>query len=260
MKNLKHVQSVKKKSLRASLVFHASILALGFLPFAAQQIEEQHDEMQVIPIRFAEFASKSEGLQAKSPKVVEEIKPVNEQPKDITGSDTPEPAEEPVPVTEDVTIESDVVEETVEEVEASENNEEIETDEASAQGGFEATSTEGNAEGSAAEGEKSGSNGIDGDGVITRKIIYRDDISKVAHKDGKIVLNLCIDRFGRIREMKYNEEESTIHDTGLVREAMDVAVNYRFEKDFNAAVRECGQLTFIFDVEKVQANEILVMQ
>jgi hypothetical protein len=216
--------------------------------------------MQIIPIRFAEFASKSEGLQAKSPKVIEEVRPVNEEPKETVGSNTPEPAEEPVPVTEDVTIESDVVEETAKEVEASENTEEIEAEEASAQGGFEATNTEGNAEGSSAEGENSGSNGIDGDGVITRKIIYREDISKVAHKNGRIVLNLCIDRFGRIREMKYNEEASTIQDTGLVREAMDVAVNYRFEKDFNAAVRECGQLTFIFDVEKVQENEIVVMQ
>lgn len=242
------------------MAFHVSILALGFLPFAAQQIEEKQVEMQVIPIRFAEFASQSEGLQSKSPKVIEEVRPVNEEPKETVGSDTPEPAEEPVPVTEEVETESDVVEETVNEVEASENSEEVEAEEASAQGGFDATITEGNAEGSSAEGDKSGSNGIDGDGVITRKIIYREDISKVAHKNGKIVLNLCIDRFGRIREMKYNEEESTIYDTGMVREAMDVAVHYRFEKDFNAAVRECGKLTFIFDVEKVRTNEILVMQ
>ena len=65
-----------------------------------------------------------------------------------------------------------------------------------------------------------------------------------------IVVDVCIDRQGKILFARNNGEETTIENMEMVRHALDIASNYRFETDYSAALRECGSLTFVFDIEK----------
>ena len=120
----------------------------------------------------------------------------------------------------------------------------------SAIGGSDATNIEGDQEGTEAEGEEDGLAGLDGDGILTRKIIYREDITQVAEQSGIIAVNVCIDRKGTVTHTKYNEEHTTITDFDLIKRALYIAAAYRFEVDHTAPRRECGMMTFIFDVQK----------
>jgi hypothetical protein len=87
---------------------------------------------------------------------------------------------------------------------------------------------------------------FEGEGVFGRKIAYHADIAKLAEQEGRVVVNLCISRSGRVTHLAFNESESSIDDTEYVIELMRVAGKYRFEKDYNAPVSQCGKLSFIF--------------
>lgn len=102
--------------------------------------------------------------------------------------------------------------------------------------------------GTAAEGN----NGLDfsGDGLLTRPVIYRADVKKITREEGKIVVNICVAQSGRVIYAKFNREDSTIKTTSLIREAIDTAKDYRFERDYTLPKKQCGKLTFIFEIEE----------
>lgn len=89
-----------------------------------------------------------------------------------------------------------------------------------------------------------------GDGLFNRKVIYRADVKSVTKEEGKIVINLCVNREGRVVYTKYNKETSTIDSPDVLRKALEVAQDYRFEKDYTAPDKQCGKLTFIFEIEE----------
>jgi len=89
-----------------------------------------------------------------------------------------------------------------------------------------------------------------GDGLFNRKVIYRADVKKVTKEEGKIVIDLCVNRDGRVVYSKFNKGASTIKTMSVIRKAMDIAQQYRFEKDYTAPDKQCGKLTFIFEIEK----------
>ena len=252
MNVLKNRQSNEKKSMTITVIVHAVLLIIGLLPLTSSIVFEQEGETQyVIPIEFAEFAQSSdEGLQAKSPVPDPEHKPVVEQEEVEPDIVEAEVIEEVAQVTEEVEpIESEIVEEVVDEVAASEDTQ-VNNDEASAsEGGTNATLADGPTEGSDTAGDSDGQSGLDGDGVITRKIIYRQDISQVAFENGVIVVDICIDRQGKVMTAANNSENTTVEDMEMIRQALYLTTGYRFETDYSAAKRECGSLTFIFDIE-----------
>ncbi len=84
---------------------------------------------------------------------------------------------------------------------------------------------------------------LEGDGILTRAVIYRPALDEVVKKNGTVVLNICINQRGRVIGVKWNEDRSTIKDTDIVREAIDKATKYRFETSFDAPSRECGALS-----------------
>ncbi|MEL6922830.1 MAG: hypothetical protein AAFO94_02200 [Bacteroidota bacterium] len=96
-----------------------------------------------------------------------------------------------------------------------------------------------------------GNNGMDfsGDGLLTRPIVHRADVKKITRETGKIVINICVSRSGRVVYAKYNDEDSSIETTSLIREALATAKQYRFERDYTLPAKQCGKLTFIFDVD-----------
>jgi hypothetical protein len=242
----------KKKSMLITIGVHSALFLAAMIPVATHlDLDLNEDVMYSIPIEFAEFAQSSDkALKAASPKPDAEVKPVteevNEEPEIIEAEQISEIAE----TTEEAEpVESEVVEEVEAEVVAAEDNEVGEAEEAASAGGTDATAAEGNSAGTAEEGEEEGYPGLDGTGVITRRVIHREDITKVARYSGVIAVNLCIDRRGFVIAIARNEERTTITDEELVRKAMEIATEYRFEKDYSAAKRECGVLTFVFDID-----------
>ncbi len=89
-----------------------------------------------------------------------------------------------------------------------------------------------------------------GDGLFNRKVIYRADVKSVTKEEGKIVIDLCVNRDGRVVYSKFNKGASSIKTMSVIRKAMDIAQQYRFEKDYTAPDKQCGKLTFIFEIEE----------
>jgi hypothetical protein len=242
----------KKKSMLITIGVHTALFLAAMIPVATHlHLDLSEDVMYTIPIEFAEFAQSSDdALKAASQKRDTEVKPVteeiNNEPEIIEAEQISEVAE----TTEEAEpIESEVVEEVEAEVVAAEDNKIGEAEKTASAGGNDATAAEGNSAGTAAQGEDEGYPGLDGTGVITRKVIHREDITRVARYSGVIAVNLCIDRRGYVIAIARNDERTTIKDPELVRQAMEIATEYRFEKDYSAAKRECGVLTFVFDID-----------
>jgi len=84
---------------------------------------------------------------------------------------------------------------------------------------------------------------LEGDGILTRAVIYRPALDEVVKQNGSVVLNICINQRGRVIGVKWNEERSSIKDTDIVREAIEKAKSYRFETSYDAPSRECGALS-----------------
>ncbi len=98
----------------------------------------------------------------------------------------------------------------------------------------------------------SGTSGMDfdGDGLLTRKVIYRANIDGLIKQNGKIVVNLCVNQDGKVIFSKVDKKSSTIRDPYLLKKGERTASKYRYEKDYTVAERQCGKLTFIVKIEK----------
>ena len=96
-----------------------------------------------------------------------------------------------------------------------------------------------------------GDDGMDfsGDGIFGRRVVYRANVKKLAQEQGKIVVNLCVNRIGRVVYAENNEELSTIKTPSIIKKTVDTSKKYRFDKDYTANEKECGKLTFIFELE-----------
>ncbi len=97
----------------------------------------------------------------------------------------------------------------------------------------------------------SGSGGHDfsGDGVLMRDVVKKADFSNLIKNAGRMVINVCINPNGDVTFAEYNYEDSTIDDAELIELAVDVIKRYRFAKDAYAAKRECGKLSYVFDIK-----------
>jgi hypothetical protein len=89
-----------------------------------------------------------------------------------------------------------------------------------------------------------------GDGLFNRKVIQRADVARLAIKEGKLVVNLCVNPTGEVIYVKCDPDESTISDTDIITLAESVAENYVFEADAAASNQQCGRLTFVFKIDR----------
>ena len=231
-------------------IVHAAVLLFGLVPLTSAVIEQQTDYEYSIPIEFAEFAQTSdEGLVGTSENIIEDIKPVIEQSTEEV--DITETAIQEVSEIEEATedIISDVVMDEVEEILADEAEVDGDAKESSSVGGQDMTSEEGDLSGTDAQGDDEGQTGLDGDGVITRQIIHRTDIGQAAFESGRIVVDVCINRAGRILTVANNADSTTIGNMAMIKDVLHLVADYRFENDYSAALRECGRISFVFDVD-----------
>jgi hypothetical protein len=89
-----------------------------------------------------------------------------------------------------------------------------------------------------------------GDGLFDRKVIVRANVAQIATVEGKAVVNLCVDRSGKVVYAQYDIPNSTIRDKIVLGRAEEYAKRYVFEEDATAPKEQCGRLTFIFKIQK----------
>lgn len=270
-------QKDKKKAKRFAFWFHTVLLVAIAIPFLNQTKSESPKYEQVITIDFKEefksAAAKSSTKKAalaptktvKKPKPVEKPKPKSvkaaprkpviktPEPKAPVLKEAPVVKKAPVPEVVEVEPTPEPVEEVFEEIEETELASESTgtTGKPSEEGeGKVGASDKGDAEtdGKADEGDS----GLDfsGDGLFTRRVTYRAEIKQLTKEEGKIVVNLCVNQQGRVVYTEFNKEESTIATMSLIRQAMQATQNYRFEKDYTAPRKQCGKMTYIFEIEE----------
>lgn len=95
------------------------------------------------------------------------------------------------------------------------------------------------------QGNGSGGDDFAGDGLLTRKVIRRANVESLIKEPGRMVINLCVNRDGAVVFSEVNKRMTTLTDRSLLKDAEYTATKYRYEKDYTAAERQCGRLTFI---------------
>jgi hypothetical protein len=88
------------------------------------------------------------------------------------------------------------------------------------------------------------------DGFLNRKMIKRADVAKLADKDGKIAIYICVDPSGKVVGTKYDPVASTFKDPAFIAKAEACAMSYQWAPDPKAPPKQCGKLTFSFKVQK----------
>ena len=251
---MKTLTVTRNKSFEWSFGLHAGILLIAFLPFAHKAMEKKPLEY-ILEIGYMEelqeVASGSEGLQARSPVFNEEPEPTMDKPaEEPIPVDETEPVEQTTIAENDSEVISDVTAEDATDVVASETSASGSDTETNASGGGNGSPIEGDQDGAAMDGDGGGGDGLEGDGIITRKVIYRENITSVAKMNGRVTLDICIDRAGKVIYAAYDPEKTTITDNEIIKQATHLAIRYRFEAKYNAPKKEWGELTFIFRIDE----------
>ena len=251
---MKTLTVTRNKSFEWSFGLHAGILLIAFLPFAHKAMEKKPLEY-ILEIGYMEelqeVASGSEGLQARSPVFNEEPEPTMDKPaEEPIPVDETEPVEQTTIAENDSEVISDVTAEDATDVVASETSASGSDTETNASGGGNGSPIEGDQDGAAMDGDGGGGDGLEGDGIITRKVIYRENITSVAKMNGRVTLDICIDRAGKVIYAAYDPEKTTITDNEIIKQATHLAIRYRFEAKYNAPKKEGGELTFIFRIDE----------
>lgn len=271
----------KKRGLALTVFLHTAAILAALYPFLISA--EQPIEPQQIAVEFVEFKKPTAGSsksrtakstkKAKKPTPKKEVKPTPQpkpkpqpkptpkpKPKPVITTPTPEKTIETAPTkvetpkkTKKPTIPArpkpptptEEVAETAEKASEATSDKVSDTN----QSGGKGNKDEGDDKGSSdLEGEGKGDD-FSGDGLFRRKVIYRADVKKLIKKNGKITVDLCVNRAGNVISAVYNRDLSTIKDKALVDKAVRVTKRYRFEKDYSAAKQQCGRLTFVCKVE-----------
>jgi len=244
-RNIEEIQE-RNRGRKVSAIIHLLFLGLLAFPFLQMSVPEKNSEVVLV----MDFSSGSSMVGAKAvtkstmtPKSVDRPKPVKSRPVITTKEREPIEVEEvPEAVAEEVSQPAEI-EENAENKAANETTEDT------------TTATSGSGEsgaGDAKEGSSANGNGkgfIEGDGVLSRAVVKYGNTKELAQVNGKLVLKICINRRGIVTFAEWDKEQSTIKDSSIARGALDNVLEYRFEKDKNAPSKECGRLTYIFNVE-----------
>ena len=270
----KNEEKDRKRGLLIAFFLHGGFLLLGLLPFLSQYQAPDPEPAQFAVIDFTDFKPASrEGAKPakarasttkKSPKSAKKPTPTKAPApahKPVVTSPTPNPplptsptkAEKPKPTKSTQPTKTTPTPAPTEEA-TKEDKSESTTSNESATSDNEENATEGGSglgkqgDGKSETGDKFGT--IPGDGIFNRKVIYRADVKKITELEGKIAVDLCINRRGLVTYAKPVKEETTIADFDVVRKAVQLTTRYRFERDETAPAKQCGRLTYIFEIEE----------
>ncbi len=269
----------RKKGMFITFFLHGSLLMLAIFPFLNISEAAPPEVPQAIAVNFVDFSSASakaapskasggkvqQKKATEKPKKVEQLKtkkPVVTAPEPNPRIKTaptkkvekPKPARKPKPKKE---VKSDVKKDTP----AKETPQPKQEEKASASKS-DKPGKPGDTDGSGDTASKADGDGKDmtpgdgdegmdfsGDGIFGRRVVRRADVKSLTEIQGKIVVNLCVDQGGKVVYAKYNPEFSTISRRDLVSRAEYCTKQYRFDKDYTAPNKQCGKLTYIFELD-----------
>ncbi len=225
---------LRKRILGFSVLFHLSLIVAAMTTFYTVKSINKAVEMEqtnFIEIQFTN-TSKSSGM-GSTKKTLEKL-----------------PKEKPTArAIEDKTIKVEPLEEAESEVVVDNTKTKVSKN-ISDEDKNESSDTAGDSdEGQMLTGAALGSLDFDGEGVFGRKVIYHAPIKKIAEMDGKISINIAINRKGKVIGAAINKEKSTISDRDLLVKALKMILMYRFESDYSAPKIQYGKFTFIFDLK-----------
>ena len=80
------------------------------------------------------------------------------------------------------------------------------------------------------------------DGIGSRKLTEKPDILILSDKSGTVVVDVCIDRLGRVQNPSLNEEYSSISSPSLISLAIRESSNFRFARSSRKS--HCGTITY----------------
>jgi len=87
------------------------------------------------------------------------------------------------------------------------------------------------------------------DGLLNRKLVKRAGVERLAVKEGKISIFICVNRNGEVVSTKYDLAGSTLKDPDFIGKAEACAKSYVFAPDSSAPEKQCGKLAFIFRIK-----------
>jgi len=267
MKEITKISKDRKRSFLLALTMHTVVIGICLYPFLTSSLPDQAKYDTVVEFDFTQSAAAaSEQVkvrnEVKRPVTERKAAPKNPTPPAVQAKPTPPiltapspmptvkdlptpPAPTPEPVfTPDPTPTKVVIIKPVPNPGPPASTKDNDGD-SNASG--EATGSPETGKGSTVsdvgEGKAPIGSALEGDGILTRAVIYRPALDEVVKQNGSVVLNICINQRGRVIGVKWNKERSTIKDTDVVREAIEKAKDYRFETSYDAPSRECGALS-----------------
>lgn len=90
-----------------------------------------------------------------------------------------------------------------------------------------------------------------GDGNIQlagRALTFKPIVNDKSLSKGKVVIQIKVDRSGKVVDARYTQSGSTTSDEGLVKTSIEAAYKYRFNENPNAAEVQTGIISFIYKV------------
>jgi len=224
---------LRKRIFGVSVLFHIALIVAAMTTYyTIKKVNktEESDQMSYIEIRFTN-SNKDAGMGSTKKSVEKKVEQVTARAiEEKVIKIEPLEESENETVTESKNVKNS---KTTSDIEKNKNSE---------------TDGEGD-EGTLLKGVGLGSLDFDGDGVFGRKVIYHAPIKKIAETDGKISINIAINRKGDVISAAINKEYSTITDKELLVKAMEMIIRYKFETDYNAPKFQYGKFTFIFDLK-----------
>jgi len=107
-----------------------------------------------------------------------------------------------------------------------------------------------NSDGTGEFGTDGAGDGFDGDGLLTRNVVYHADMTELIKQNGKIVVNVCVNREGKVIFAKADRKSSSLKDPAILKAAEVTMRKYRYEKDYSVSERQCSRLSFIIKIEE----------
>lgn len=86
-----------------------------------------------------------------------------------------------------------------------------------------------------------------GGGLANRGLEYEPEIKDNSQKAGKVVMKVCVDSNGKVREATFTQRGSTTVDGELREKAKRAAFRYKFSS--SDVEEQCGTITFDFKLE-----------
>ncbi|MDX1684184.1 MAG: hypothetical protein R3275_03050 [Saprospiraceae bacterium] len=84
-------------------------------------------------------------------------------------------------------------------------------------------------------------------GLTGRKVVYKPEILDRTQKEGRVVVEICVNKTGEVISAQYTQRGSNTTDSYLVELAENAAYKWRFTR--SELPRQCGVITIDFRLE-----------